>query len=63
MHLAREWLVINADKADYVVSLNCSVRRTHADKLKGVKNFSTAWAFTGSTNPRLSNAEDHEIVT
>lgn len=24
-----------------------------------MKNFSTAWAFGGSTNLRLSNAEDH----
>ena len=24
-----------------------------------MKNFSSAWAFTGSTNLRLSNAEDH----
>ena len=59
-HLGSEWLIINADKGDHVVSLNCSVCKTHADKLKGMKNFSTAWAFTGSTNLRVSNAEDHE---
>lgn len=58
-HLGSEWLVINADKGDHVISLNCSVCKAHADKLKGMKNFSTAWAFTGSTNLRLSNAEDH----
>lgn len=28
-------------------------------KLKGSKNFSTAWAFTGTGNLRLSNVEDH----
>ena len=59
-HLGSEWLVLNAYKEDQVVSLNCSVCKTHADKLKGIKNFSTAWAFTGSTNLRVSNAEDHE---
>ena len=58
-HLASEWLVINADKAGHVVSLNCSVCKIHADKLRGMKNFSNAWAFSGSTNLRLSNAEDH----
>ena len=58
-HLKSEWLVINADKGDHVVSLNCSVCKTHADKLKGMKSFSTAWAFTGLTNLRVSNAEDH----
>ena len=60
-HLASEWLVINADKnkSDCVMSLNCSVCKAHADKINGMKNFSTAWAFTGSTNLRLSNAEDH----
>ena len=58
-HLGSEWLVINADKGDHIVSLNCSVCKTHADKLKGMKNFLTAWAFTGSTNLRVSNAKDH----
>ena len=58
-HLGSEWLVINADKGDHVVSLNCSVCKTHADKLKGMKNFLTAWAFTGSTNLHASNAKDH----
>ena len=59
VYLANEWLVINADKGDYVVSLNCSVCKTHVDKIKAMKNFSPAWAFTGTTNLRLSNAEDH----
>ena len=58
-HLGSEWLVINADKGYHVVSLNCSVCKTHADKLKGMKNFLTTWAFTGSTNLRVSNAENH----
>lgn len=58
-HSGNEWLVVNADKAGYVVSLNCSVCKTYAEKLKGMKNFSTAWAFSGSANLRLSNAEDH----
>ena len=51
--------MINADKGDNVVSLNCSVCKIHADKLKGMKNFSIAWAFTGSTNLCISNAEDY----
>ena len=58
-YMASDWLVLNADNADCVTSLNCSVGKTYADRLKGMKNFSTAWAFTGSTNLRLSNAEDH----
>lgn len=60
-HQASEWLVINADKnkSDCVMSLNCSVCKAFADKINGMKNFSTIWAFTGSTNLRLSNAEDH----
>lgn len=53
----RGWLVISEDKADQVVSLNCTLCKS--DKLRGMKNFSTAWAFSGSTNLRLSNAEDH----
>ena len=58
-HMASEWLVLNADNTDYVQNLNCSVCKNYADKLKGMKNFSFVWAFTGSTNLRLSNAEDH----
>jgi hypothetical protein len=57
--MASGWLVLNADNADCVTSLNCSVCKTYADRLKGMKNFSTAWAFPGSENLRLSNAEDH----
>ncbi|XP_028409251.1 uncharacterized protein LOC114531839 [Dendronephthya gigantea] len=57
--MASDWLVLNVDNADCVTSLNCSVCKTYADRLKGMKNFSIAWAFTGSTNLRLSNAEDH----
>lgn len=57
-HLASEWLVINAN-GGHVASLNCSVCKTYADKVRGMKNFSNAWAFHGSTNLRLSNAEDH----
>ena len=53
-HLGNEWLPINADKGDHVISLNCSVCKTHADKLKGMKTFSKAWAFTGLTNLRLT---------
>lgn len=40
-------------------SLNCSVCKTYGEKVKSLKNFSTVWAFSGSTNLRLSNAEDH----
>lgn len=58
-HLASDWLVINADKSGYVESLNCSVCKTHAENIKGMRNFSTIWAFTGSTNFHVSNAEDH----
>lgn len=58
-HMAQEWLVINEDNAGHEVSLNCTVCKTYADKLRGMKNFSGAWAFSGSTNLRLSNAEDH----
>ena len=60
-HQASEWLVINADKnkSDCVMSLNCSVCKAFADKINGMKNFSTIWAFTGSTNLRLSKAKDH----
>lgn len=58
-HMAQEWLVINEDNAGHVVSLNCTVCKTYADKLRRMKNFSAAWAFSGSTNLRLSNAEDH----
>lgn len=57
--MAQEWLVINEDKTGYVVSLNCAVCKTYADKLRGLKNFSMAWAFSGTTNLPLSNAEDH----
>jgi len=42
-----------------VSSLNCSVCKTYGEKVKSLKNFSTVWAFSGSTNLRLSNAEDH----
>ena len=42
-----------------MTSLSCSVCKHFADKVKGMKNFSSAWAFSGSTNLRLSNAEDH----
>ena len=58
-HQVREWLVISEDKAGQAVSLNCTVCKTNADKLRGMKKFSTAWAFSGSTNQHLSNAEDH----
>ncbi|CAB4031534.1 Hypothetical predicted protein [Paramuricea clavata] len=57
--MASDWLVVNADNADCITSLNCSVCKTYADRLKGMKNFSTAWAFTGSENLQLSNVEDH----
>ena len=40
-------------------SLNCSVWKTYVEKVRSLKNFSAAWAFSGSTNPRLSNADDH----
>ena len=39
--------------------MNCNVCKSYAEKLKGFKNFSTAWAFTGTENLRLSNVEDH----
>ena len=58
-HSGSEWLVVNSDKGGYVVSLNCSICKTYADIIKGMKNFSAAWAFNGSTNLRISNAEDH----
>ena len=58
-YLGNEWLIINADAAGNVTSLSCSVCKHFADKVKGIKNFSSAWAFSGSTNLRLSNAEDH----
>ena len=37
-HMAQEWLVINEDKTGYVVSLNCAVCKTYADKLRGLKS-------------------------
>ena len=58
-HSGSEWLVVNLDKGGYVVSLNCSPCKTYADIITGMKNFSAAWAFNGSTNLRISNAEDH----
>ena len=58
-HSGNEWLVVNGDKAGCVSSLNCSVCKTYAEKVKNMKNFSTAWAFSGSTNLRVSNAKDH----
>ena len=58
-HSGSEWLVVNLDKGGYVVSLNCSTCKTYADIITGMKNFSAAWAFNGSTNLRISNAEDH----
>ena len=65
LHQRNTWpvngLVLNAKNADYIESLNCSVCKNYADKLKGMKNFSIVWAFTGSTNLRLSNAEDHAL--
>lgn len=39
--------------------MNCNVCKSYVEKLKGFKNFSTAWAFTGTENLRLSNVEDH----
>ena len=57
--MASEWLVINADQSGYVTSMNCNVCKRYAEKLKGYKNFSTAWAFTGTENLRLSNVQDH----
>ena len=40
-------------------SLNCSVWKTYVEKVRSLKNFSAPWAFSGSTNLRLSNADDH----
>lgn len=58
-HSGNEWLVVNGDKAGCISSLTCSVCKTYAEKVKSMKNFSTAWAFSGSTNLRVSDAEDH----
>lgn len=49
-YLASEWLGINVNKADYALSIICSACKTcktYADKLHGMKNLSTAQAFTG----------------
>lgn len=56
---ASQWLVVNSDITGSVTSLNCSVCNAYAEHIKGMKNFSTVWAYAGSTNLRLSNAEDH----
>ena len=56
---ASQWLVVNSDITGSVTSLNCSVCNAYAEHIKGMKNFLTVWAYAGSTNLRLSNAEDH----
>ena len=53
----QKWLVINADKSGCVVSLQCSVCEKYSNKIRGI--FSPVWACEGTTNLRLSNAEDH----
>ena len=52
-------LVVNEDNAGHIVGLNCTMCKTYADILRGMKNFSVAWPFWGSTNLRLNNVEDH----
>lgn len=59
-YLAKDWLIINADETGKnVASLNCSVCNKYAEQVKSMKQFSHSWAFEGSTNLRLTNAQDH----
>lgn len=58
-YMANEWLVLNTADNSTVARLNCSVCKKYSEKIKGMKQFSHAWAFDGSTNLRLSNAQDH----
>lgn len=58
-HLASEWLVINHDKSKSDCVMSDLYANHTLTRINGMKNFSTAWAFTASTNLHLSNAEDH----
>lgn len=58
-YLGNEWFIINVDAVGNVTSLNCFVCKYFVDKVKGMKNFSSVWVFTGSINFRLSNVEDY----
>ena len=44
---ASQWLVVNSDITGSVTSLNCSVCNAYAEHIKGMKNFSTVWAYAG----------------
>ena len=56
-HKTLSWL--RCDKRqNHVETLGCETCRRFKDKIRGAKNFSTAW-ITGSTNQKLSNVLDH----
>ena len=58
-YMANDWLVINSNEEGSVTSVSCSVCSMYAEKIIGIKNFSHAWAFTGSINTQFSSAIDH----
>ena len=56
-HKTLSWL--RCDKQQkHVETLWCATCRRFDDRIRGAKNFSTAW-ITGSTNQNLSNVLDH----
>ena len=54
-----QWLLINADKKGNVQSLQCKVCKNYAKRVESMRNFSSEWAFNGSTTLQLSNTKTH----
>ena len=54
------WLRCDKDEANrsLVATLYCKVCRQFEDRIRGMRNFSSAWV-TGTTNHRTSNVLDH----